>query len=187
MSQTQTALEVVRRLVAERLELPVATVADKSRMLDDLHLNSISVSQLVAEAARHLELPPPPAPTRYANATLSEIAMALEAAAHTRGATGNADEAAEAPGVDEWVREFSVEFVERALPQRESPSETGDWLVLAPPDHPLKAAVQRSFERLGMGRGIVVLLPPEPDESHGGRLMDGARAALKGGDDFVSC
>jgi enediyne polyketide synthase len=186
--QTQTPLEVVRRLVAERLELPVATVEETSRMLDDLHLNSISVAQLVAEAARRLDVPPPPAPTYYANATISEIAMALEAAAHTRGATGDADEAAQPFGVDEWVREFSVEFVERALPRRESPSETGDWSVLTPSNHPLKDAVQRSFKRSGQrsatGRGIVVLLPPEPDESHIGLLLDGAQAALKGGDDF---
>lgn len=183
-SQTQTPLEVVRRLVAERLELPIATVADKSRMLDDLHLNSISVAQLVAEAARCLDLPPPPAPTYYANATLSEIATALEAAGHSRGATRDVDEEAQPSGVDEWVREFSVEFVERALPRRESPSETGDWRVIAPPDHRLKAAAQRSFDCSGMGRGIVVLLPPEPDESHIGLLLDGAQAALKGGDDF---
>src|SRR6185503_11816123 len=107
-SQTHTPLEVVRRLVAERLELPVATIEDESRMLDDLHLNSISVAQLVAEAARRLDLPPPPAPTHYANATLAEIANALETS-HTRGATGNAEEEAQPAGIDEWVREFSIE------------------------------------------------------------------------------
>ncbi len=62
-SETHTPLEVVRRLVAERLELPITTVKDESRLLDDLHLNSITVAQLVAEAARRLDLPPPPAPT----------------------------------------------------------------------------------------------------------------------------
>ncbi|HET7287067.1 MAG TPA: acyltransferase domain-containing protein, partial [Pyrinomonadaceae bacterium] len=87
LDQSQTPLEVVRRLVAERLELPVDTVEDESRMLDDLHLNSISVAQLVAEAARHLDIPPPPAPTHYANATLSEIAQALETAAHSHSTT----------------------------------------------------------------------------------------------------
>ena len=170
--------------MAERLELPVATIEDESRLLDDLHLNSITVAQLVAEAARRLDLPPPPAPTHYANATLSEIAKALEAAARTRGATGDADEEAQPTGIDEWVREFSVEFVERALPRREGPSETGDWRILAPPDHPLKVAVQKSFAQSDAGRGIVVLLPPEPDESHIGLLLEGAREALKGGDDF---
>jgi enediyne polyketide synthase len=33
----QTPLELVRRLVAERLELPIATIEDESRLLDDLH------------------------------------------------------------------------------------------------------------------------------------------------------
>ena len=183
-SQTHTPLEVVRRLVAERLELPVATVEDESRMLDDLHLNSISVAQLVAEAARHLNIPPPPAPTYYANATLSEIARALEAAANTQGATGDVDEEAQPPGIDEWVREFSIEFVERALPRRDGPTEAGDWRVLGPADHPLKDAVQRYFARSGVGRGIVVILPPEPDESHIDLLLDGAHEALKGGHDF---
>ena len=187
VAQTHVAssspLEVVRQLVAERLELPVATVANESKLLDDLHLNSITVAQLVAEAARRLDLPPPPAPTHYANATVSEIAMALEATAHT-GVSGDADEEAHAPGVDEWVREFSVEFVERALPQRENPSEIGDWRVLAPPHHPLKDVLQRSFSQLSVGRGVVVVLPSDPDESHVALLLEGARTALKGGDDF---
>lgn len=183
-SASTPPLEVVRRLVAERLELPVTTIENESRLLDDLHLNSITVAQLVAEAARSLELPPPPAPTHYANATLSEIAEALEATAHNQGASSETDEEAQPPGVDEWVREFSVEYVECPLPRRDGPTEAGDWKILAPPDHPLKVALQKSFALSGAGRGVVVLLPPEPNESHVGLLLDGARAALKGGDDF---
>ena len=184
LQATDTPLEVVRRLVAERLELPVATIEDDSRMLDDLHLNSISVAQLVAEAARHLNLPPPPAPTHYVNATLSEIAKALEAATRTGSADANVNAEAQPSGIDEWVREFSVEFVERALPRRDGPSEIGDWHIIASPDHPLKDAVQRAFENASKGRGIVVLLPTEPDESHIDLLLDAARVALIGGDDF---
>lgn len=182
--ESQTPLEVVRQLVAERLELPVATVENESRLLDDLHLNSITVAQLVAEAARRLGLPPPPAPTHYANATLSEVAAAMEAAARAGDADGDLDQEAHPSGVDEWVREFSVEFVERALPRRERPSEAGDWRILAPLDHPLKVAVEESFAQSGAGRGVVVLLPAEPNESHINLLLDGAREALQGGDNF---
>jgi len=178
---SDTPLEVVRRLVAERLELPIATIENESRLLDDLHLNSISVAQLVAEAARHLNLPPPSAPTHYANATLSEIANALGATAR---ADDDSDNEAQPTGVDEWVREFSVEFVERALPRRDGPSEPADWRILASPDHPLKLAAERSFANAGAGRGIVVLLPAAPDETHVDLLLDSAREALKGGDDF---
>lgn len=180
----QTPLEVVRQLVAERLELPLVTIENESRLLDDLHLNSISVAQLVAEAARRLDLSPPPAPTHYANATLSEIASAMEAAARAGGADSNSIAEADPAGVDEWVREFSVEFVERALPRRDVPSQAGDWRILAPPDHPLKVAVQKSFAHANAGRGVVVLLPPDPDESHVELLLAGAREALNGGDDF---
>jgi enediyne polyketide synthase len=183
-SNTDTPLEVVRRLVAERLELPLTTIKDESRLLDDLHLNSISVAQLVAEAARCLNLPPPLAPTHFANATLSEIAQALEASAQTGVANGNSDPEANPTGVDEWVREFSVEFVERALPRRDGPSEPGNWRILAPPDHPLKFAVERSFAQSGAGRGVVVLLPRELDERHIGLMLEGARDALKGDNDF---
>lgn len=183
-SSTHTPLEVVRRLVAERLELPVATIEEEGRLLDDLHLNSISVAQLVTEAARSLGLPPPPAPTHFANATLSEIADALEAAARAGGADGDADGETHPTGIDEWVREFSVEFVERALPRRDGPSETGDWRILATQDHPLTEAIQNAFAHAGAGRGVVVLLPSEPDESHIDLLLDGAREALKGGDEF---
>lgn len=183
-SQTHTPLKVVRQLVAERLELPLATIENESRLLDDLHLNSISVAQLVAEAARRLDLPPPPAPTNYANATLSEIAGALDAAALAGATNSHSATDTNPSGVDEWVREFSVAFVERALPRRENRSGTGDWRVLAPPDHPLKLAMQESFAHAGVGRGIVVLLPSEPDESHIDLLLDSARAALQGDADF---
>src|SRR6185369_15390962 len=51
----QSPLDSLRRLVAERAELPVSAVTAESRLLADLHLNSISVGQLVAEAARQLQ------------------------------------------------------------------------------------------------------------------------------------
>jgi enediyne polyketide synthase len=49
-SETGAPIELIRRLVAERAELPASAVRDESRMLSDLHLNSITVGQLVSEA-----------------------------------------------------------------------------------------------------------------------------------------
>ncbi|HEX9941413.1 MAG TPA: type I polyketide synthase, partial [Thermoanaerobaculia bacterium] len=54
-----SARDLVRLLVAEKAELPPDAVADDSRLLSDLHLNSISVGQLVVEASRRLGLRPP--------------------------------------------------------------------------------------------------------------------------------
>jgi enediyne polyketide synthase len=176
-------LELVRHLVAERTELPVSTLRDDSRMLDDLHLNSITVAQLVAEASRRLNLAPPPAPTHYANSTLAEIAQTLAAARDAKPAAAR-DEGPLPQGVAEWVRPFVVELVERRLEERELPAAAGGWRVVAPADYPLGDALRAAFAKLEAGQGIVVALPPAPAERHVELLLEGARAAHKGGDGF---
>jgi enediyne polyketide synthase len=185
MSAEETAapLELVRRLVAERTELPVTTLGDGSRMLDDLHLNSIAVAQLVAEAARRLGLAPPPAPTHYANATLAEIALTL-AAARDAGPITAGGESSVPQGVAGWVRPFSIELVGRTLDGRERPAAAGGWRVVAPEEHPLGDQLVAAFDELDAGQGVVVALPPSPDESHVELLLEGARAALNGGAGF---
>ena len=56
----------------------LGAIHDESHFLNDLHLNSIAVGQLMGEASRRLELPPPVAPTDYADATVIGAARALE-------------------------------------------------------------------------------------------------------------
>ena len=43
-------LVLVRQFIAERVELPLSAVHDGDRLLSDLHLNSITVSQIVSSA-----------------------------------------------------------------------------------------------------------------------------------------
>src|SRR5262249_45225362 len=71
-------LELITGLVAERTDLPPAAIQASYRLLGDLHLNSITVSQIVAEAARRLTLAPPIAPTDYSAVSIADVAAALE-------------------------------------------------------------------------------------------------------------
>ena len=180
----QRTLELVRQLVAERAELPLSSVKDASKLLGDLHLNSIAVSQLVAEAARRLALPPPVAPTDYAGATVAEVAQALEELARTGGSRSIEGKEQVPSGVDSWIRTFTVELVERPLPRLSairdprSAIDVGAWRVIAPPNHPLKEPLEQAFAGSGRGGGVVVCLPPDPDERHVGLLLEGARAVL---------
>src|SRR5207253_1063358 len=117
------ALKVVRNLIASRAELPVEDVDPHYRLLSDLHLNSITVGQVVGEASRRLVIPPPIAPTQYADARVSEIARALEDAA----LAGPGTEASRVPripdGVDAWIRCFRARLIEAPLnPARKFPS-----------------------------------------------------------------
>ncbi|HEX4962594.1 MAG TPA: type I polyketide synthase [Thermoanaerobaculia bacterium] len=165
-------LELLRRLVAERAELPAEAVRDDSRLLSDLHLNSISVGQLVVEASRRLGLRPPASPTDYARATLAEVAEVLEQQA-VQG-TGPAGEAAP-PGVDSWVRPFTVALVPRERPRRAAEEEApGNWTIIAPEEHPLAAA----FAGRLPGDGVALLMPIEVERCHASLLLEGARAVL---------
>lgn len=166
--------DVVRQLVAERAELPVNAVKDDSRLLSDLHLNSISVGQLVVEAARRLGLRPPASPTDFARATVAEVAQALEDQS-SLGAGATPAEAAAPAGVDTWVRPFTVEWVPRPLSALPGPAAAERaWTVIAPPDHPLAEVLAGRLA----GRGVALCLPPDVDERHAGLFVEAARAVL---------
>lgn len=172
----ESALELVRRLVAERAELPASAVRDEHTLLGDLHLNSITVSQLVVEAARGLGLQPPIAPTEYAHATVAEVAAALE----DLNASGARAPVEQHPsGVDSWIRGFTVELVEQPLSGETELTGRGVWNVFAPEAHPHASSLREAFAQHA-GGGTIVCLPPETGERHVRLLLEGARAFESG-------
>lgn len=173
-AESGDTLSLVRRLVADRLELPLAAVSNDARLLSDLHLNSITVSQIVAEAARQLQLPVPVSPTDFANVTILEMVQALEEIAQSDGLL---IEDKVPPGVDSWVRTFNLDWVERPRPNRQIATGSGPWQVISPPDHPLAETLLPAFATAA-GSGVAVCLPPQPDERHLPLLLTGVQAAL---------
>lgn len=172
-AEGEEILPVVRRIIAGRVELPLAAVGEQDRLLSDLHLNSITVTQIVAEAARQLGITAPLAPTEFANLTVADVAQSLAEMAQQ----GPAAEPERMPaGVDAWVRAFTVDWVERPRPQRQHLTGEG-WQLFIPSNYTLAADLKQAFAQAG-GGGIVVCLPPEPDESHVGLLLQAAQTAL---------
>ncbi|HEX6203803.1 MAG TPA: SDR family NAD(P)-dependent oxidoreductase [Thermoanaerobaculia bacterium] len=142
-------LAVVRELVARRVELPLAAVAGRTRLLTDLHRSSIAAGQLVVEAARRLGAPPPASPTDYADASVGEIAASLA------GRVGAADPGGaerHPPGVDTWVRCFERVLVERERPR--GAALAAGFRVLQAPGDPLAAALSAA------AGGAVERVPP---------------------------
>ncbi|MFB8765266.1 type I polyketide synthase [Nocardiopsis alba] len=173
-------LELLRTLVAERVELPASMVGADTRPLDDLHLSSITVGQVVNEVTRRLDLPPLEATSGYATSTLGELAGVIDGLADTAdggAATG------EAAGVAPWVRAFEVAHVAAALPSRPdhegAPASEGGWSVYASPGHPLAEPLRRSLS--GLGEGVLLCLPAEGGPEVVGTLLDAARSALASG------
>lgn len=180
-------LELVSRLVAQRAELPSSAVKSDSRLLSDLHLNSITVGQLVAQAATCLGLPRPVSATDYADVTVAEVAEALATQLLVGHGAQSAEDDLFPAGIDSWIRPFTIDLIEKPLLQRQATAPSGKWNVLAAPQHPLADLLRRAFEDLGAGSGTVVCLPRNSDERQISLLLEGAREVLgnKEGGKFV--
>lgn len=171
-------IDTIRRLVAERAELPAEAINDGDRMLTDLHLNSIAVSQLVIEAARELQVDPPANPTNYADASVMEIAEAL-------AELGQMDESARTPapripdGVDSWVRSFSVVLFDEAAPAAPVNAQAAEWKISTPSDYTLEEALRARLDRAPGNGGSIVCLPPDPVEADVERLLSAMREMLQ--------
>lgn len=173
------AWSTVREVVAQQMKLPPAAVQRDSRMLVDLHLNSITVGQLVAETARRLGAPQIVDPTRFANATVGQIAEAFEELKSNANGHVPADEIPS--GIESWIEPFRVALVERARPEPTSDIPAGEWNIVAPAAHPLTDSLEMAL--CGHARGVVVCLPENTDE-HISLLLQGARL-LAGNAHFI--
>jgi enediyne polyketide synthase len=174
-----SATHVVQALVAQRTELPPAAVQTSARLLGDLHLNSIVVAEIVAAAARELGMAPSPRPLDFADATVGELAQALERLNQTAPRFAPEHEAAPA-GIGSWVRAFLVEWGPSSARQRSKPAlSAGVWNFIAHVDQPL---LNRLSTAEFPGSGVIVFLSSQRLEEQAGLLLQGAQAALRSGE-----
>jgi enediyne polyketide synthase len=171
----EPTIEVLRRLAAERVELPPEMVADDSRLLDDLHLSSITVGQLVNQAALLLDVTPTQTPTSFATATLRELADTLDLLAETGGG-GAAAPIVE--GAAAWARPYWIDNVETPLPGPVPVRESGLWQVYAPVASPLAEPLRQALQQAGLGAGFLVCLPPDCTEQDLDLALRGVQAAV---------
>ena len=137
----------LRELVAKHVELPLDLVQPTSKLLSDLHLSSITVTRLLADAARAMGVPPLADPTSFANATIEEATAALEA---LRGVEAPPPEPRLPEGIANWVRAFRIDTVPAKIGSRRRASES-NWRVLG----------EWPSDRLPKGNGTIAVLPKD--------------------------
>ncbi|MFM9372872.1 type I polyketide synthase [Streptomyces sp. Da 82-17] len=177
-STGQSVLEVLKALVAERAELPPELVADDSSLLDDLHMSSITVGQIVNQAATKLGLATAHVPTNFATATLAQLAEALESLAETgQAGDGVADLVA---GAAPWARAFSVDLDEVPIGPAVPGQVSGSWQLFADAAHPFAADLKQALENAQVGSGVLVALAADCPQEHIELALNGAKDALAG-------
>ncbi|MGD0064461.1 MAG: SDR family NAD(P)-dependent oxidoreductase, partial [Streptosporangiaceae bacterium] len=171
------SLQILRRLAAERAELPLETVRADSHPLDELHMSSITVGQIMNQAARELGVSAPIVTSAFATSRLADLAQVLDELANT-ALPSDADADLPPEGIEPWVRAFSVELTAQHRPAPAVAPADGTWEVFSPPGHPLRAALSRALRAARLGDGVVLLLPRECGPGHVGLMLQAARAAL---------
>jgi enediyne polyketide synthase len=135
-SRASERLAVLRRAVAEAAELPLDAIGDDVRLLEDLHLGSIAIGQLVTRVARELGHATPRPLSGWARATLAEIAAALGDAARPETAAP-----AVPPPAASWVRAFAT-VDDAADPPRPPRPGRGEWRWIGPNLGPVMDALR---------------------------------------------
>ncbi|MFC4857051.1 type I polyketide synthase [Actinophytocola glycyrrhizae] len=182
-----STLDLLRQLAAERVELPLETVTAATHPLDDLHLSSITVGQIVNEVTRQLGLPTLEATTNFATVTLGELAVLIDEMAEAAEGGGAGGGSTEVAGVGQWVRPFSVDYVPARTPRvTVGTGPVGSWQVFAPAGHPLAERLRVALAEAGIGDGVLLCLP-DSGEEHVDLILSAGQtaAAAEPGSRFV--
>ncbi len=169
-----SALDVLLSLVAQRTQLPASAIKPEHRFLTDLHLSSITISQIVLEAASLLSLPAPVTPAEFTNASLAETAEALEG---LRSQAQHLPAEKYPAGVDSWIRALGIELMEKPL-RRALVRSPGNWDVIGIEESLLRDRLRDEFHSVP-GNGIICCVPGELNERNALFLLQSAQAAIE--------
>lgn len=179
LDDTGSTLELLRTLAAARVELPLEALTADTHPLDDLHLSSITVGQIVNDVTRALGQPALEGMPNFATVCLGELAEMIDELAQTER-PDDAGSRGEVPGVAEWVRPFAVTHVRAPRPVVDVGTGTGraEWTAFAPAGHPLAEPLREALAGAGVGDGVLLCLPADADESHFGLFLQAGRTVL---------
>ncbi|GAA2506639.1 SDR family NAD(P)-dependent oxidoreductase [Streptomyces gobitricini] len=171
---TADTASAVRELLARATELEPELIGMETRLLTDLHLTSLTVTQLAASAAHRMGRRSPAAPLSLADARVGDLVAALEA---LPSAGAPAPETV-ATGVDTWVHCFT----EQLLPAPDgppSPSTGRRTTVLG--DGGLAVRAEELYGSAPGADTELVYVPNTPGPVPVARLLTAARSALRTG------
>jgi enediyne polyketide synthase len=170
---------VVLELLAEASELDVASLDPQARLLGDLHLTSLAVTQLVLAAVDAAGRERPAAPLAMADASIAELIETIEG---LPAAEANGDNEPVA-GVASWIRCF-VEEPGRAV-EPGSPGRTRRWRIHSGQTSGPVDEIRLLFGGPDAGSGDVadLLYLPDPAAPEAvGTLLSAVSSALGSGE-----
>jgi len=170
-------LERLKTILSERLELPKKLILDESRLLDDLHLNSITVGQIVAQLSNEIGLTTRLMMTEFANASVKEIADVLDSSKNDNSDSVNTY----LESIDNWVGIYGIDYINQINSTRNQTNnndENNSYLKLMIPSNYLKENNYSNLEKI-KGVGLIFVLPSKPEKTQLEHLLYSGKIAEK--------
>ncbi len=148
--------------LSNKLKLPLESINNSDKMLDDFHLNSLFVGQFLSEFANAYNLKSTDTPAEYANASVHEITQMyslLNLDGHNPNVRNDSEEKyVEPEGIYSWIHAFEMTSVEMPLQvvTQDSSSELFDCIVCG--DIPERIARMIYNNPAGPHKTLVVFL-----------------------------
>ncbi|MTJ81254.1 MAG: SDR family NAD(P)-dependent oxidoreductase [Telmatospirillum sp.] len=185
------AEDVLRRIMSEITGLPAWTLQGSSRMLSDLHLNSITVGEIINRFTATLGRRPVADPTLFVNASVEEIRAAVEAQPPAGDPAGTGPDNAPA-GLEAWVRFFEVARHPAPAPGDPAPPDPSAaepsgggrraWTILGRGAGDVESLGKR-LAAAGQDGGVLVWLPADPGKEDAALLLGAAQKCCERGPD----
>jgi enediyne polyketide synthase len=166
----------LRQIIAKHTGLPTWTLLDGSRMLSDLHLNSITVGEIVTRLTASMSLPTPLDPTEYADASIASIAEAMDAWLESSGPS-RADSGVAPAGIGSWVRTFKMTRVPAAQLEAQRHLKLGKWEGFGAIDNDAAGVLSRLNVEPHRA-GVIVWVGRSPNEEDLPALLRAAQGCI---------
>lgn len=150
-------LSIIKQLISLKTELSTDSIRDTDNFLKDLHLNSINVGQIMAEACKILNIDVTIPLSEFSNKTLSESALLLEEII-SKSNNKNIYESNNIEGVSTWVQSYNIILEKQnSIESKEVTITDQSWRIAYDKNYAFIEQSQIISKKL-IGKGVILCL-----------------------------
>lgn len=155
-TNNKDALSIIKKCISIKTELSIDSIKNTDNFLKDLHLNSISVGQIIAESCKLLDITVSIPLSEFSNKTIEESAEFLQSL--LKDSENYLDQKSKnIEGVSNWVQSYSIVLEKEELITSNTKTDSGEWFVIYDENYEFKEQAENIAKKLH-GTGVVVCL-----------------------------
>jgi enediyne polyketide synthase len=163
-NSSNCTIDILKSCISEKTDLPESSIKDSDNFLKDLHLNSISVAQIISNCCEKLSIKLDIPLSEFSNQNIKDTAEFLENKKNTLITENLSD----IEGVKSWVKSYQLQLRDEPinknidiLPQK---NINNNWKIYCDETYELQKEIKEKIQQYLSGKGYVLCLNKENDE-----------------------